>query len=112
MNSYNWVPIKTNIFCWRAEKERIASRVALCFRGVNLPSTLCPMCGNYEESAEHLLVSCSTALMVWSYIATWCKIHPFFAFSIKDLLEMHNSSNVPELMIGLIPTIEHFIVKF
>ncbi|KAK1440678.1 hypothetical protein QVD17_06507 [Tagetes erecta] len=89
----SWVPLKANIFAWRAEKERIATRSALRIRGIHLDSHLCPLCGDYEENADHLLVSCYVANMVWHYISSWCKIQPIFAFTIKNILEFHKAIN-------------------
>ncbi|KAK1429660.1 hypothetical protein QVD17_11874 [Tagetes erecta] len=87
----NWAPIKANIFAWRAAKDRIATRSALRIRGIQLDSNLCPLCGDYEEDADHLLVSCFISNMVWHFISSWCKIPPIYAFSTKDLLEVHKS---------------------
>ncbi|KAK1426775.1 hypothetical protein QVD17_15455 [Tagetes erecta] len=87
----NWVPIKVNIFGWRAEMERIATGTALSQRGISLDTTCCPLCGDYEETATHLLTSCYVANMVWQHISSWCKIPPIFAFSVRDILEIHKS---------------------
>ncbi|KAK1411374.1 hypothetical protein QVD17_37922 [Tagetes erecta] len=51
----NWVPIKVNIFGWLAEMERIATGTALSQRGISLDTTCCPLCGDYEETATHLI---------------------------------------------------------
>lgn len=75
--------------------ERVATRSALNSWDIQLPLLLCPPYGDHEENAEHLLTSCSTANMVWSYISAWFKIQLLFAFSIKDLLNMHKTLNVP-----------------
>ncbi|KAK1431592.1 hypothetical protein QVD17_08053 [Tagetes erecta] len=88
-----WVPIKVNIFGWRAEKERITTSLALSSRGVHLESHACPLCGDYMETTEHLLVSCSVARLVWQFISSWCHIPPLYVFSVKDLLEAHKSIN-------------------
>ncbi|KAK1436346.1 hypothetical protein QVD17_02125 [Tagetes erecta] len=90
----SWVPLKVNIFAWRAEKDRIATRLALSYRGIPLDSTRCPHCGDYDESANHLLVSCYIAHLVWQHISSWCKIPPLFAFTTKDILEAHKHINV------------------
>lgn len=72
--------------------ERTSS--ALSIRAIHIPSSLCPLCGDYEENTRHLLISYSIANMVWTYIATWCTIQPMFAFSVKDFLELHKTMNV------------------
>ncbi|KAK1427628.1 hypothetical protein QVD17_16319 [Tagetes erecta] len=38
----SWVPLKANIYGWRAEKERIATKQSLSVCGIPLSSTLCP----------------------------------------------------------------------
>ncbi|KAK1437718.1 hypothetical protein QVD17_03514 [Tagetes erecta] len=89
----NWVPAKVNVFGWRAVKERIATRTALRSRGIPLESTLCPLCGDHEETTTHLFTSCYIANMVWHSISSWCKIPPIFVFSVRDIFEIHNSIN-------------------
>ncbi|KAK1415527.1 hypothetical protein QVD17_31310 [Tagetes erecta] len=87
----NWIPVKVNIFGWRAEMDRIATKDALLMRGIITNSNICPLCGEYNETAAHLLVACYFANMTWHFISSWCKIQPIFAFNIKDILEVHKS---------------------
>ncbi|MFS7976006.1 hypothetical protein Hanom_Chr10g00887441 [Helianthus anomalus] len=47
------------------------------------------MCGEYEETSEHILVSCHFAYIIWQSIATWVRIPPIIAFEVKDLLTLH-----------------------
>ncbi|KAF5791018.1 putative RNA-directed DNA polymerase [Helianthus annuus] len=83
----SWVPKKVGIVVWRAELDRLPTRSALIQRHVNVPSILCPTCGEVPETVEHVFVSCGFAQSVWSVISQWCKLQPIFAFSIKDLLD-------------------------
>ncbi|XP_076940458.1 uncharacterized protein LOC143609645 [Bidens hawaiensis] len=85
----NWVPKKVVIHAWRVEMERIPVMVQLVKRGVMVTSAICPISEEDLESAEHLVVSCQFAQSVWCIISSWCKISPFFAFSVKDLSECH-----------------------
>ncbi|KAK1420794.1 hypothetical protein QVD17_22660 [Tagetes erecta] len=93
----SWVPIKVNIFGWRAEKDRITTSTALITRGIHLESHECKLCEGYEETAEHLLVSCFVAHMVWQFVSAWCHISPLFFFSVRDLLKAHKYINVSRL---------------
>ncbi|KAK1429570.1 hypothetical protein QVD17_11783 [Tagetes erecta] len=90
----NWVPIKASVLAWRAEKDRIATRRALSYRGVPMDNTRCPLCGDYDETANHLFASCYIFHLVWQHISNWCKIHPFFVFTTRDILEAHTHINV------------------
>ncbi|KAK1426532.1 hypothetical protein QVD17_15206 [Tagetes erecta] len=87
----NWIQVKVNIFGWRAEMDRIATKDALLMRGIITNSSICALCGEYNETAAHLLVACYFANMTWHFISSWCKIQPIFAFNIKDILEVHKS---------------------
>ncbi|KAK1422577.1 hypothetical protein QVD17_17860 [Tagetes erecta] len=82
------VPQKVNIFAWQAELDRIPTRQALSCRNINIESILCPLCSQFSETAEHLLISCEYANLIWCYISSWCNIPPIFAFSIRDLLDV------------------------
>ncbi|XP_022019793.1 uncharacterized protein LOC110919854 [Helianthus annuus] len=86
-NSY--VPKKVGIVPWRALLERLPTRVALTARSVNIGDTSCVLCGDYEETSEHLFVSCQFAQSVWLVMAQWCKSPPVIAFSLRDILDAH-----------------------
>ncbi|KAD5961320.1 hypothetical protein E3N88_12793 [Mikania micrantha] len=70
----NWATKKANIFAWRAVMGRIATFDALQKRGMRLISGLCPNCGMWDESCDHLLVTCMIAKVVWEQICSWLKI--------------------------------------
>ncbi|KAJ0855327.1 putative RNA-directed DNA polymerase [Helianthus annuus] len=84
-----WVPIKCNVFVWRAGLNGIATRDALRRRGIGAGIDLCPLCSTEAESVEHLFTSCVTAVVLWQKVSSWCRIPPIFAFSFKDLMEIH-----------------------
>ncbi|XP_076942244.1 uncharacterized protein LOC143612057 [Bidens hawaiensis] len=85
----NFVPKKVGILTWRAEMERIPVLVGLAKRNIAVESVWCPVCGEAEETAEHLMVSCAFAQAIWHGITSWCKVPTFFAFSTRDILELH-----------------------
>ncbi|KAJ0539673.1 putative RNA-directed DNA polymerase [Helianthus annuus] len=89
-----WVPKKVNILAWRAQMGRIATLDALtkrnCFNGDNT----CVMCGDGNETAEHLFCSCAVASEVWFLISRWLKISPIFAFSLTEMLDIHEFSGL------------------
>ncbi|GKC32595.1 reverse transcriptase domain, reverse transcriptase zinc-binding domain protein [Tanacetum coccineum] len=59
------IPRKVNICVWRASINRLATRTNLAMRGIDIPSTLFPLCESAEESIEHCLISCSRVLPIW-----------------------------------------------
>ncbi|XP_022027924.1 uncharacterized protein LOC110929112 isoform X1 [Helianthus annuus] len=85
----NWVPKKVGIVAWRADMERLPTRSALAVRNINVPDSTCAFCGEYEESSNHIFLSCHFAQTIWQNVALWCKIPSIVAFDIKDLLELH-----------------------
>ncbi|XP_076909288.1 uncharacterized protein LOC143566483 [Bidens hawaiensis] len=85
----NWVPSKVGIHAWRVEMERIPVWAELSKRGIAMSSAVCPICEEEVESADHLMISCRLAQIAWSVISTWCKVPSIYAFTIRDLLEMH-----------------------
>ncbi|KAJ0732921.1 putative RNA-directed DNA polymerase [Helianthus annuus] len=85
----NLVPKKVGVVAWRAIAERLPTRLALVYRNVNIGDTRCIFCGEYEESSEHLFVSCQFSQTVWIIMAQWCKIPPILAFCLRDLLDLH-----------------------
>ncbi|GJU98698.1 RNA-directed DNA polymerase, eukaryota [Tanacetum coccineum] len=56
-DSTRWVksvPIKINIFAWRARRDCLPTRLNLIRRGVSLESTFCPMCLVGEEDVSQM----------------------------------------------------------
>ncbi|PWA48326.1 RNA-directed DNA polymerase, eukaryota [Artemisia annua] len=85
-----WIPKKCNIFGWRAEMGRIPTACALRHRNIQIVDASCVFCGDAEETVDHLFTGCILASRVWQHISSWCKVKNFFAFSFKDLLDVHN----------------------
>ncbi|XP_076935340.1 uncharacterized protein LOC143601958 [Bidens hawaiensis] len=85
----------TSIHAWRVEIERIPVMIELVKRGIMVTSAVCPICEEEVESVEHLMISCQFAQDVWSVISSLCMVPPIFAFSVKDLLELHRFTHLP-----------------
>nr|GEX76948.1 RNA-directed DNA polymerase, eukaryota [Tanacetum cinerariifolium] len=49
----NCVPIKVNVFTWRARRDRLPTRLNLTERGMSVNSTVCPVCDSAIEDAHH-----------------------------------------------------------
>nr|GEY79588.1 RNA-directed DNA polymerase, eukaryota [Tanacetum cinerariifolium] len=63
-----FIPIKINVFAWRARLERLSTRSNLVHRGVVLDSSLCPLCGLVPNDIHHVLFWCDTAKLVFRRI--------------------------------------------
>nr|GEX45633.1 RNA-directed DNA polymerase, eukaryota [Tanacetum cinerariifolium] len=49
-----FIPIKVNIFAWRARLDCLPTRVNLARRGVHVDSSSCSLCDSNEENVHHL----------------------------------------------------------
>ncbi|MFS8018660.1 putative RNA-directed DNA polymerase [Helianthus anomalus] len=84
-----FLPKKVGIVSWRAASDRLPTRVALAARNIVISDSRCLLCGDFDETIEHLFVSCHFAQSVWLVVAQWCKAPPVIAFSLKDILDAH-----------------------
>lgn len=85
-----WIPAKCNIFMWQAEMSRIPSADSLIRRKMVGIDGLCSLCGEDQESVDHIFTSCRVAMVVWNHICNWTRVQRFFAFSFRDLIEVHD----------------------
>ncbi|XP_076889715.1 uncharacterized protein LOC143540582 [Bidens hawaiensis] len=92
----NWVPKKVGIHAWRVEMGCIPILLELLKRGIVVTKAVCPICEEELESTEHLVISCQFAQTLWSVISSRCKVSSIFAFSVKDLLDLHRFSYFPK----------------
>ncbi|XP_022031165.1 uncharacterized protein LOC110932116 [Helianthus annuus] len=88
-----WIPIKCDVFSWRAEMGRIPTADALRMRGISVGDGLCPLCRSEEETSVHLFTSCLVASVLWQKVSSWCRMPPIFAFSVRDLLDVHKTGS-------------------
>ncbi|KAJ0532074.1 putative reverse transcriptase zinc-binding domain-containing protein [Helianthus annuus] len=95
-----WLPNKCNIFMWRANTDRIPTQSALRKRNICVGDGLCPLCGDAEETSDHLFSACRVACGVWMGISTSCKISPFLVFSTNDILQLVNYLGGSDTIIG------------
>ncbi|KAL9997683.1 putative reverse transcriptase zinc-binding domain-containing protein [Helianthus debilis subsp. tardiflorus] len=101
-----WLPIKCNIFMWRASLDRLPTRVALARRGIQVANSLCAWCDCIEESLEHILTGCVISVGMWNGLSNWFRIPDTYAFQVQDLVNMHElcgaSGNKKEIIYGLV----------
>ena len=62
------------VLAWRVMENKLATRVNLSRRGVQLESLRCVLCGKEEESSSHLFFGCSFAWRVWCLCFKWLGI--------------------------------------
>ncbi|KAL4566986.1 hypothetical protein LXL04_022556 [Taraxacum kok-saghyz] len=58
-----------------------------CYREINklMPSSMCEICGEEEETTQHLFFECNLAVWLWSRMGLWCNtVIPLFE-SVDDL---------------------------
>ncbi|XP_035841256.1 uncharacterized protein LOC110918839 [Helianthus annuus] len=101
-----WIPNKCNIFMWRASLNRIPTKDALLHRNIYVENGLCGLCGEVEESVDHLFSGCRFASGMWDAIASWCNIPRFYVFSLSDVLLVLNdlpyTAKKKDIMYGII----------
>ncbi|GJW95508.1 RNA-directed DNA polymerase, eukaryota [Tanacetum coccineum] len=65
------IPIKINVFVWRARLDCLPSRSNLVRRGVALDSVTCPLCHAFVEDIQHVLFRCDIAKRIFRRICRW-----------------------------------------
>nr|GFA62830.1 RNA-directed DNA polymerase, eukaryota [Tanacetum cinerariifolium] len=70
-----YVPIKVNVFAWRAHLDRLLTRDNLAKRGVIMDSSLCSICGLFLENAQHLFFGCGLARSIAIRICHWWNLN-------------------------------------
>ncbi|XP_076887604.1 uncharacterized protein LOC143537804 [Bidens hawaiensis] len=88
MRCNTWIPLKCNALTWRAELDRLPTRVELTKRSVILHDINCPLCGDSTELLGHLFTACIFALDMWDRVARWCRLPPLYALVVRDLLSL------------------------
>ncbi|KAJ0834798.1 putative reverse transcriptase zinc-binding domain-containing protein [Helianthus annuus] len=101
----NWVPRKVNIFGWRLGLDRLPTRMALAHRNINMVSVCCPLCRDKDESSFHLFAECYVSSVVWEMISSWLNIPPIYAFTIEDLLQVHQNISGPTALKKMVQAI-------
>ena len=77
-----WIPKKHNVFVWRLVQNRIPTRKILSDMGMDIPSTLCPLCELKVEDTFHLFFECQETAKYWQFLGNWWKISiPIFEWS-------------------------------
>ena len=62
---------KAQILGWRVFLDRLPTKTNLQVRGVQLQHSLCDLCSEHEEIADHLFFSCKVSQKVWNMCDSW-----------------------------------------
>ncbi|GJR45913.1 RNA-directed DNA polymerase, eukaryota [Tanacetum coccineum] len=97
------IPIKVNIFAWKASLNRLPTRYNLDRRGVEVSSLSCPICNSTHEDTNHLLFRCGLATDVMRLVCRWWNVLwiPVNSYQewiawFKSLRMSSSSKGVPE----------------
>ncbi|GJZ96009.1 RNA-directed DNA polymerase, eukaryota [Tanacetum coccineum] len=100
-----FIPIKVNVFAWRARQDCLPTRVNLVRRGINIESSICPVCSSCEEDINHILFRCDLAQLVLRRICRWWDLDSNGWSSFQEwqswLLSIRLSSKVKSLLEGV-----------
>ncbi|GKB75217.1 RNA-directed DNA polymerase, eukaryota, partial [Tanacetum coccineum] len=102
------VPIKVNVFAWRARLDRLPTRLNLSKRGILTNSIACPICDSAHEDVNHLFFGCSMAQDLLSLICRWWNLPWTMLGSFSDwdtwLISTRLSSKLKSLLEGVFLT--------
>ncbi|GJZ04446.1 RNA-directed DNA polymerase, eukaryota [Tanacetum coccineum] len=90
-----FIPIKVNVFVWRARLDRLPTRCNLSDRGVPLNSMLCPLCGSENEDSPHVFFRCELAKLISRKVCRWWDLSWNDASSFVDWFTWFSSIRLP-----------------
>ncbi|GJS92803.1 RNA-directed DNA polymerase, eukaryota [Tanacetum coccineum] len=103
-----WVPIKTNIFIWKARRDCLPTRFNLSRKGVMLDSILCPLCDHAVETTQHVLFQCPIVRSVFHRICNWWELEGQDLESFSEwqswFLSIRMSAGTKNLLDGVFAT--------
>ncbi|GKB03915.1 RNA-directed DNA polymerase, eukaryota [Tanacetum coccineum] len=102
------IPIKINVFMWRARRGCLPTRYNLVQKGVILESTSCPVCFSDEEDVHHLLFRCSLSQEVLHRVCRWWEIDFQLWRSFSEWDAWFSSIRLPGSVKEHIRTPKHF----
>ena len=85
--------------------DRIPTMSALRMRNIVVGEGGCYLCGEEDESTDHIFTACRIANGVWAGVASWCRLSPLFLFSIRDVQgyidQMRSSKTKNDIVYGV-----------
>ncbi|KAJ9567575.1 hypothetical protein OSB04_003541 [Centaurea solstitialis] len=89
-----WVPSKICLNAWKIAHVRMPTKVNLCRRGVVLLSLSCPLCGEADETKDHIFIQCSVTKRILADFCKWWGIDCFAFQNVYHLLMSGFSLNL------------------
>nr|GEV06198.1 RNA-directed DNA polymerase, eukaryota, reverse transcriptase zinc-binding domain protein [Tanacetum cinerariifolium] len=83
----NIIPIKVNVFVWRAFLSRLPTRTNLDRRWIDIDSILCPCCNNNVEDISHVFFAYSVAIELWFKIGGWLELDIPEFVNVEDMFQ-------------------------
>jgi len=74
------------MLAWKILKGNVPTRVSLSRKGLSLPSLMCPLCNQADETIYHLFVECNIAYLVWSMVSRWMGLQGTYHNDLKHHL--------------------------
>lgn len=100
-----YIPIKINVFAWRARRDYLPTRVNLARRGILLDSSTCHLCLSSEENVNHVLLGCHLGQSIFHRICRWWELDWQVVSSFSDwnlwFSSIRLSSKVKSLLEGV-----------
>ncbi|GKD40295.1 RNA-directed DNA polymerase, eukaryota [Tanacetum coccineum] len=97
-----FIPIKVNIFAWRARRDCLPTRYNLSRRGVVLDSIVCPICNSHVENIKHIFFQCEFARCILCKICRWWDLDWVEVSSFEDWHVWFSSIRLPTLIKSLL----------
>ncbi|GJX54394.1 RNA-directed DNA polymerase, eukaryota [Tanacetum coccineum] len=96
------IPIKVNVFAWKLHLDRLPTRSNLLKRGIQVQSSLCPICNVLQEDTSHLFFSCDVALAISRLICRWWNVSWSPVDSYSGWLKWFNSIRLGSKLKGIL----------
>nr|GEV53650.1 ribonuclease H-like domain-containing protein [Tanacetum cinerariifolium] len=90
-----YIPIKINVFAWRARRDYLPTRANINRRGIILDSSTCHLCQSYEEDINHVLFRCELVQIIIRRICRWWELDWQGLMSFLDLQSWFSSIRLP-----------------
>ncbi|GJT18001.1 RNA-directed DNA polymerase, eukaryota, reverse transcriptase zinc-binding domain protein [Tanacetum coccineum] len=86
------IPIKVNIFTWRAMLDRLPHRLNLSRKGLDIQTICYPICNSSVESIAHILFSCDLASIIWRRVRRWSGSQFPTSISLREVMSWIDNS--------------------
>ncbi|XP_026420154.1 uncharacterized protein LOC113316148 [Papaver somniferum] len=98
------IPPKVKFLVWCLVHGKLNTIDNLNHKGMTLYSS-CILCGNYEESQEHLFIHCKVTRKLWQSLSPrdWAWVFPNSFLSLANGWDNNHFSNNGKFIMGLIP---------